>query len=101
MLGASNFALKTMAPAIHAAKRARLAAIATRDTEKAAPFAALAPDLRIHETYEALLADPEIDAVYVPLPNALHVEWTERAARAGKAVLCEKPIGLTVRMWNG
>jgi predicted dehydrogenase len=96
VLGASGFARKTMAPAIHEAQRSRLAALATRDASKAASFAAFAPDLRVHESYEALLADPEIDAVYVPLPNALHVEWTEKAARAGKAVLCEKPIGLTV-----
>lgn len=96
VLGASSFALGTMAPAIHAAKGARLAALATRDPARAAPFAAFAPDIRVHDGYDALLADPEIDAVYIPLPNGLHVEWTERAARAGKAVLCEKPIGLTV-----
>jgi predicted dehydrogenase len=96
VLGASNFALKTMAPAIHAAKRARLGALATRDASRAAPFAAFAPDIRVHDSYDALLADPSIDAVYIPLPNGLHVEWTERAARAGKAVLCEKPIGLSV-----
>jgi predicted dehydrogenase len=50
-------------------------------------------DLRVHDSYDALLADPEVDAIYVPLPNGLHVEWTERAARAGKAVLCENPSG--------
>jgi predicted dehydrogenase len=95
VLGASGFARKTMAPAIHEARRARLAAVATRDPARAAPFADFAPGIAVHDTYEALLADPGIDAVYVPLPNALHVEWTEKAARAGKAVLCEKPIGLT------
>jgi predicted dehydrogenase len=96
VLGASHFALSTMAPAIHAARRARLAALATRHAPKAAPFEAFAPDLRVHDSYDALLADPEIDAVYIPLPNALHVAWTERAVDAGKAVLCEKPIGLHV-----
>jgi predicted dehydrogenase len=94
VLGASNFARKTMAPAINEARRSRLCAVATRDPAKAAPFAERAPGLRVHDSYEAMLTDPEIDAVYIPLPNGLHVEWTERAARAGKAVLCEKPIGL-------
>ena len=95
ILGAANFARGTMGPAINEAGRARLAAIATRTPEKAIPFAAFAPGLRVHQTYEALLADPEIDAVYVPLPNALHVPWTLRAVEAGKPVLCEKPIALT------
>ncbi|MBY6202260.1 Gfo/Idh/MocA family oxidoreductase [Maritalea mobilis] len=95
VLGASNFARKTMAPAIHAADRAELAAVATRDAAKAAPFQSFAPGLRAHASYDDLLADPEIDAVYIPLPNALHVEWSEKAAQAGKAVLCEKPIGMT------
>ncbi|MDG4647453.1 Gfo/Idh/MocA family oxidoreductase [Roseibacterium sp. SDUM158017] len=95
VLGASGFARKIMAPAIHEARRSRLAAVATRDPARAAPFADFSPGIVVHDSYEALLADPGIDAVYIPLPNALHVEWTEKAARAGKAVLCEKPIGLT------
>lgn len=96
VLGAANFARKTMAPAIHNASGAVLAALATSTSEKAAPFRALQPDLVVHDSYEALLSDPAIEAVYIPLPNALHVEWTEKAARAGKHVLCEKPIGLSL-----
>ncbi|MEM7723178.1 MAG: Gfo/Idh/MocA family oxidoreductase [Pseudomonadota bacterium] len=94
ILGAAGFARKTMAPAINAALRNRLVAVATRDPAKAEPFDQIAPGLRVHDSYDALLADPEIDAVYIPLPNALHVEWSVKAAEAGKAVLCEKPIGL-------
>lgn len=94
ILGASGFARKIMAPAINEAQRSRLVALATRDPARAAPFAAIAPGLRVHDSYDALLADPGVDAVYIPLPNALHVDWSIRAAHAGKAVLCEKPIGL-------
>ncbi|SFL95480.1 Gfo/Idh/MocA family protein [Shimia aestuarii] len=96
VLGAAQFALNHMAPAIHAAKGAELAALATRNSDKAKGFQAFAPGLRVHESYEALLADPEIDAVYIPLPNHLHVEWSIRALEAGKAVLCEKPVGMEV-----
>jgi predicted dehydrogenase len=94
ILGAANFALNHMGPAIHAAKGADLVALATSDPAKAARFAAFQPRLRVHSTYEALLADPDIDAVYVPLPNHLHVEWTLKALAAGKHVLTEKPIAL-------
>lgn len=92
ILGASLFARAHMAPAIHAAKGAQLAALATSDAQKAAGFRAINPDLRLHDSYEALLADPEIDAVYIPLPNHLHVDWTLKALEAGKHVLCEKPM---------
>ena len=94
ILGAANFAQTHMAPAIHAARGARLVALATSDRAKAAPFEALAPGLRIHDGYDALLADPEIEAVYVPLPNSLHVEWALKALEAGKHVLVEKPIAM-------
>jgi predicted dehydrogenase len=95
ILGASKFAREQMAPAIHAARGARLAAIASSDPAKAAGFTAFAPDARVHGSYEALLADPGIDAVYIPLPNHMHVDWTLRALAAGKHVLTEKPISLT------
>jgi predicted dehydrogenase len=94
VLGAAGFARKTMAPAIHAATRSEFTALATRNPDKAAAFVALAPGVKLHDNYDALLADPAIDAVYIPLPNAMHVDWSVRAAQAGKHVLCEKPIGL-------
>jgi len=94
ILGAANFAQNHLGPAIHAAKGADLAALATSHPEKAAGFQAFAPQLRVHDSYDALLADPEIDAVYVPLPNHLHVEWSLKALAAGKHVLCEKPMTL-------
>uniref|UniRef100_UPI003F69B0E8 Gfo/Idh/MocA family protein n=1 Tax=Nereida sp. TaxID=2736090 RepID=UPI003F69B0E8 len=94
ILGASKFALEQMAPAIHLASGAKLVALATSSNSKALAFQALQSDLRIHDSYEALLADPEIDAVYVPLPNHLHIEWTLKGLDAGKHVLCEKPLAM-------
>lgn len=94
ILGAANFALNHMGPAIHAARGAELAAVASSSADKAAAFAAFAPGLKTHDSYDALLADPDIDVVYIPLPNHLHVTWTKKALAAGKHVLCEKPIAL-------
>ena len=94
ILGASRFAAKTMGPAIHASRGAVLAAVATSRRDKADPFTGLAPDCRVFEDYDALLADDTIDAVYVPLPNHLHIPWMEKALRAGKSVLSEKPLAL-------
>lgn len=94
ILGAGKFAREHMGPAIHAARGARLAAIGTSSPEKAAPFLDFAPDMAVHDTYEAVLADKDVDAVYIPLPNHLHIEWATRALQAGKHVLCEKPIAL-------
>ena len=93
-MGAAKFAREQMAPAINAAQNARLAALATSDAAKAAPFDAIAPGIQVFPDYDALIADPDIDAVYVPLPNSLHVEWTRKALLAGKHVLTEKPIAM-------
>jgi predicted dehydrogenase len=101
VLGASNFALEQMAPAIHAAEGARFAALATSDPRKAEPFRRFNPDLRLHDGYQALLDDPGVDAVYIPLPNHLHVEWTRRALEAGKHVLTEKPIAMSAPEIDG
>ena len=97
VLGAAKFAREHMAPAIHAARGAEFYALATASPEKAAGFQEFCPGLKVHSSYEALLADPKVEAVYIPLPNHLHVLWTLKALAAGKHVLCEKPIALHAR----
>ncbi|MCW1932809.1 Gfo/Idh/MocA family protein [Pararhodobacter zhoushanensis] len=94
ILGAAKIAQTNLAPAIQRARGAEFAALATSSEEKAAPFRAMQPGVTLHASYEALLADPGIDAVYIPLPNHLHVEWSLKALAAGKHVLCEKPLAL-------
>ena len=84
-----------MAPAIAASRNGRLVAVASRAPEHARDFAAAHGVERAHETYEGLLEDPAVDAVYIPLVNNLHAEWTSRALAAGKHVLCEKPLAMT------
>jgi len=81
-------------PAIMRAARTRVVAVASRDTERANAYAKELSIPTVYGTYEELLADPNIDAVYIPLPNHLHAEWTMAAARAGKHVLCEKPLAM-------
>src|SRR5919107_1683599 len=74
------------------AENAELVAVASRDEARGRAYAAERGIPRVHTSYDALLADPEVDAIYNPLPNSLHVEWTVRALEAGKHVLCEKPL---------
>lgn len=100
ILGASAFARKDMAPAIHAARGAELAALATSSPAKAEGFLAFCPGLQLHDSYSALLNDDGIDAVYIPLPNHLHVEWSIKAMEAGKHVLCEKPMAMAAAEYD-
>jgi xylose dehydrogenase (NAD/NADP) len=81
-------------PAIAASSNGRLVAIASRDEGRARALAARHGVERVSASYEALLEDPEVEAVYIPLVNSLHREWTLRALGAGKHVLCEKPLGM-------
>ena len=94
VLSTSGHAANTVIPAMKAAPSGRVMAVASRDAERARTYAAAQGIPRSYGSYEALLADPDIDAVYLPLPNSLHREWTIRAAEAGKHVLCEKPLTL-------
>ncbi|MBK8048287.1 MAG: Gfo/Idh/MocA family oxidoreductase [Anaerolineales bacterium] len=77
---------------IKQAQRSELAAVASRDGANATDYARKHGIAKAYGSYEALLADPEIDAVYISLPNSMHAEWTVKAAQAGKHVLCEKPL---------
>ena len=78
--------------ASHGSERARVVAVASRRPERAEAYARRNDIPRAHGSYEALLVDPDVEAVYVSLPNSLHVEWSIRALEAGKHVLCEKPL---------
>jgi predicted dehydrogenase len=94
VLGCARIARKSVIPAIVRASNASFHAIASRDQAKLGECRNEFGDVRCHESYQALLDDPEVEAVYIPLPNSLHCEWTLKAAEKGKHVLCEKPIAL-------
>jgi predicted dehydrogenase len=95
VLGVAGIALKKVIPAMQLGEATEVTAIASRDLTKAKDAAARLGIRKTYGSYEDLLADPEIDAVYNPLPNHLHAPWTIRAASTGKHVLCEKPIALS------
>jgi len=94
VLGTANIALKKVIPAMQASKWCEMVAIASRGAARARDAAEELGLPKHYASYEELLADHDIDAVYNPLPNHLHVPWSIRAAEAGKHVLCEKPIAL-------
>ncbi|MBN1581868.1 MAG: Gfo/Idh/MocA family oxidoreductase, partial [Anaerolineae bacterium] len=94
VLGCAQIAVNRVIPGMQGTDLATLAAVASRSLLKAQETAARFEVLKAYGSYEALLADPEIEAVYIPLPNGLHAEWSIKALRAGKHVLCEKPIAL-------
>lgn len=95
VLGYARIARLELIPAIRRSNGAEFFALASRDAAKLDEARAAFPDLtRTYSDYEALLRDPEIDAVYIPLPNSHHREWTLKAAADGKHVLCEKPLAL-------
>lgn len=94
VLGCADIAAKAVIPAIQSSRLGRVVAIASRDAGRAKEMAARFGIARAYGSYEELLADPEIDAIYNPLPNHLHVPLTIKALEQGKPVLCEKPIAL-------
>ena len=91
ILGAANIA-RLFAAGVRPSQKVAVVAVAARDAGRARKFADETGIPRVHPTYDALLADPAIDAIYNPLPNSLHAEWSIRALDAGKHVLCEKPL---------
>lgn len=95
ILGTARIAEKAVAPAIRKSHSGKLQGVASRSHDKATAFAANLGIERSYSSYQDLLNDAEIDAVYVPLPNNLHKPWTIKAAEAGKHVLCEKPLALS------
>jgi D-xylose 1-dehydrogenase (NADP+, D-xylono-1,5-lactone-forming) len=95
ILGAARIALGGIVPAAARTGAVEVAAVATRSGEKARTVSEAVPGAELFEDYASLLENAEVDAIYVPLPNSMHVEWTLRALEAGKHVLCEKPFSLT------
>src|SRR4051794_20617631 len=95
ILGVATIATKKVIPGMKKSGLLEVSAIASRDMSRARGAAEQAGIPRAYGSYEELLADPEVDVIYNPLPNHLHVPWSIRAAEAGKHVLCEKPIALS------
>ena len=96
ILSTAEIGLYKVIPAMQQGRYCDVVGIASRDLDKAQAAAKLLGIPKAYGSYEELLADPDIDAVYIPLPNHLHVPWSIKALEAGKHVLCEKPIGLSV-----
>ena len=94
VLSTANIGRKYVTPAIQLTEKCEVAAVASRNLKSAESYASDFDIPKAYGSYEELLADPGIDAVYIPLPNHMHVEWSIKALQAGKHVLCEKPIGM-------
>ncbi len=94
VLSTADIGMEKVTPAIAAASNCEVLAIASRDAERAQAAARRLEIPRAYASYEGLLDDPDIDAVYIPLPNHLHAQWAISAAGAGKHVLCEKPLAM-------
>src|SRR5713101_2851120 len=92
ILGAARIAPEALIKPAQKSSDAEVVAIAARDSARAREFAETHRIPRVHASYEDLVADPELDVIYNPLPNSMHCEWTIAALRAGKHVLCEKPL---------
>lgn len=97
VLSTAKIGVTKVIPALQKSAFGAVAALASRDGARSRAVAQQLGIPRAHDSYEALLADPGVDAVYIPLPNHLHVPWSIKALAAGKHVLCEKPIGLSTR----
>jgi D-xylose 1-dehydrogenase (NADP+, D-xylono-1,5-lactone-forming) len=95
ILGCAGIAEKAFIPAVNASRNGFLAAIASRDEAKARAWGVRYDIHAVLRTYQDIVEDPTVDAIYIPLPNNLHAEWAIRALKAGKHVLCEKPLGMT------
>jgi predicted dehydrogenase len=97
ILSTSDFAERKFIPGLQKSPRIDVAAVGSRDLKRAQDFARRMNIAKAYGSYEELLRDPEIEVIYNPLPGALHAEWTAKAAKAGKHVLCEKPMGMNAK----
>jgi len=95
ILSTANIAVKRFIPGAQKSHNGVVAAIASRDLDRARRVAERLSIPRAYGSYQELIEDPDVDAIYIPLPNSMHAEWTIKAAAAGKPVLCEKPLALT------
>jgi predicted dehydrogenase len=96
ILGVANIGVKKVIPAMQQGREAEVVAIASRDAAKAREAAGRLGIPKAYGSYEELLHDPDVEVIYNPLPNHMHIEWSIRAAEAGKHVLCEKPLSMNV-----
>jgi xylose dehydrogenase (NAD/NADP) len=95
VISTADIGVKAVAPAIMASSNSSLIAVGSRDSKRAVALYDFVPDIRVYGDYESVIDDPDVEAIYIPLPNSLHAEWVIRALEGGKHVLCEKPLATT------